>query len=208
MARKHGKLRAMPAVRHGNARIGGTRNGGSNARYNFKSNAGSIQGFRLLSPPAEHIRVSPFQPHHFFPMAGQLDQQGIDFLLRQRMPGSSFAYKNPFTGSGRPIQHLRGTQRVVHQHFRRFHQLPAADRNQTGVSRTRSKQIDDTLLHVVIQPHEQSLGDNKPRHAHMHARKMKTVPLNWGKFPDTSPSHPNPPHFSIGSAQRNCHTEA
>ena len=57
MARKHGKLRAMPAVRHGNARIGGTRNGGSNARYNFKSNAGSIQGFRLLSPPAEHIRV-------------------------------------------------------------------------------------------------------------------------------------------------------
>ncbi|KXT46268.1 hypothetical protein HMPREF3038_03256 [Akkermansia sp. KLE1797] len=42
----------------------------------------------------------------------------------------------------------------------------------------------------------------------MHARKMKAIPLNWGKFPDTSPSRPNPPHFSTGSAQRDCHTEA
>lgn len=50
MARKYGKLRAVPAVRHRNACVSRPRNGGSYARNNFKRDARFMQGVSLLPP--------------------------------------------------------------------------------------------------------------------------------------------------------------
>ena len=107
MARKYGKLRAVPAVRHRNACVSRPRNGGSYARNNFKRDARFMQGVSLLPPAPEDVGVAPFQAHHFFPGTAQPDQQGVDFLLRQGVAGSPLAHKNPFACNRNPVQHFR-----------------------------------------------------------------------------------------------------
>lgn len=63
--------------------VSGNAAGGGDARYHLKGNTLIGQHFQPLAATTKNKAVATFEANHFFALAGQLDQQQVDFCLGQ-----------------------------------------------------------------------------------------------------------------------------
>ena len=95
--------------------------------------AGVEQRLGLLAATTEHVRVAALEADHPAPVAGQLDEQRRDQLLRDGTPGS-LADVDQLGGRGDQRQHPVADQRVVHDDVGLGEQAGGLDGQQVGVA--------------------------------------------------------------------------
>ena len=71
-------------VRDGDARVGGGGDPARDAGDDLEGYSRFYQGKRLLTAAPEDVRVAPLQAHHRLAGAAELDEEGVDLLLRHR----------------------------------------------------------------------------------------------------------------------------
>src|SRR3989475_11957451 len=103
------------------------------------------QRLTFFGTPAEHKRVSPLQTDDDTATPGPLYQQGVDLLLRDRMPfpARPLPDEDPFRPRRRLVQEIRMHQAIVHHDLGRPEALEAAPRDQTRISRPPTDDVDD-----------------------------------------------------------------
>ncbi len=156
MPRRQDDEGAVLAMGQGDARISRNARSGSNARNHFEADAFPGQGDRLFSPPSEDKGIPPFQPGDRFALSRLLHHQPIDIGLRDRLLASPLAgiydlgllpgqFEEPLVG-----------EIIVDDDVRLLNAFPAADREQAGVPRPGSNQINFAVFlatHALHPPY-------------------------------------------------------
>ena len=140
--RQHRHRTAQSPVGDRNARCSRSRKGGGNAGHLLTGDSCLQQGEHFLSPSAKHIRISPLQADHRFPLLRLLNQQPVDFLLRSGPSAIPLSHIDPLAVRPRPVQKLLRRKAVIKQNIAAFHQRKPLHRDQLRPSAARSHQPD------------------------------------------------------------------
>ena len=88
-----------------------------NAGNDFERNAGSGQRLQFLAATPEDEGVAALETDHRQPFARQIDEQGIDRLLRQRVPGGFLAGVDAAGVGARQIHDAVADEVIEDQHI-------------------------------------------------------------------------------------------
>ena len=175
---------------HRNPRRRRCRNGGRNARHHLKRDPRRSQSHRLLTPATIDERVSALQPYNRRVRPPKLDQQTIDVLLpsllRITRPLADIHQLRP---SRSLRQQCRIRQPVVQNHIRRTEHPKSLHRNQLGITRPRSDQVDH---YANSRPHAQPKKGAGTRHSrHGTLRLLHTSTRSISTSAATRPPEAN-----------------
>ncbi len=135
--------RGRVPVRHGNPRVRRRRHTGGHAGNDLEGHAGRGQRLGLLAAAPEHEGVAALQPHHPLAGPGQLDEQPVRLLLRQRRRARLLADVAELGVGPRALERALRDEAVVEDRVRRGDQLERPARHQARVAGTRAHQVDD-----------------------------------------------------------------
>ena len=132
------------AVAHGNPRVGGYGDGGSNSRNHFEFDTGRNQFQRFLATTPKHKRVSPLETHNgpIGLFLSILHQQFVDFGLLYLVVRRHLAHVHHLRRRIAEPENRRGNEPVVNHYVRRLQDFLATQCQEPRVSGTCSNQID------------------------------------------------------------------
>ncbi len=133
---------AIPALRDGDARVGGRRDPGGHARDDLERDPGLPQRERLLAAAAEHERVPALQPHDGPPGPRPLEHQLLDLRLLGGAAPALLADEHQLRVRAGAVEGAVGDQAVVEDHVGERDQLQRPRRHQPGVSGAGPHQVD------------------------------------------------------------------
>ena len=145
--------------------VGGCGNSGCDAGNDLEGNRRVVQSLRLFASTPEHERVAALEPHHALAFASQLDEEGVDLLLRNRvLRAAALADVVQLGSSGfsrTRREERRVGERVVHDCVRRIDELSALYRDETSVTRTCANEKNSPFYHPAL-----ASGESPARSAH------------------------------------------
>ena len=118
------------------------RNRSRDARHDFEFDAMFAQERCLFGTSPKDKRVSAFQPHDGFPQQGLGDQAIVDFVLLENSAARSGRAARSFALSLRVAKQQQVYQTVVKNNVGFLKTLNTAQRDQPGISRSSSNEID------------------------------------------------------------------
>ena len=129
-------------MRDGNSGVGRHADAGGHARHDLERDSRRAERQRLLGPAAEHEWVSALEPHHLTPGSRMLDQELVDFLLRERAVADRLAGADPQGPFRGQVQQPRARQMVVNDDVGRREQGFAPTGQKPRVTRPGPDQVD------------------------------------------------------------------
>ena len=133
-------------MRHRNSGVRGTGDRRRDSGNNFKCDPGIDDSLRFFRPASENKGIAAFQAHDLFSSARLLNQEFVDFILRQCVRACFFPGVNNFRVISRPTERLRICQVIVNNDVRPFDTLFCSERNEPEVTRAAADQINFSAL--------------------------------------------------------------
>ncbi len=148
----HGERGAHPPLRHRDAGHGRGGHHRRDARHDLEVDAGAGERERFLATASEDERVAALQAHHPPAVEAELDQQGIDQLLRDGRAGA-LADVDQLGLGVRQGEDARADERVVDDDLGLLQPSQATDRQQLRIARSGADERDEAAsrhLGVII----------------------------------------------------------
>ena len=136
---RHGRSGSAIGERHPG--VGSRPQGGRDSRHDFERDARLLQGFELLGHPGKQQRIASLESHDRFACPSRFNHPPVHFGLGEHASRAVLAQANPLRFGGNMVQQLGGGQIVVQDHLGLLQAAHSAQRNQPGVSRTGSHQV-------------------------------------------------------------------
>ena len=137
-------------MRDRDARVGGRRDSGGDARHHLKGNGGLGDRLGLLPAAAEHKGIAPFQAHHDLAGPCAVDHQPVDLGLIAVLPATPPADVDPLGLGPHMLQQRRVGEIIVDDHLGLLQAFLPAKGQQLRVPRPGAHQIDFADLHQAL----------------------------------------------------------
>jgi hypothetical protein len=131
---------------HGDPRVGRDRRGRRDPWNHLEPDAGGRQSLRLLTTAAEDERVAALKTDDPQPVLRQRNEEIADLPLRDPS-APTLADEEPLGVRWRLLDKLGHHETVVDERVAGANEVKTANRDQAGVSRARSDEVDRPVLH-------------------------------------------------------------
>src|SRR5512143_4004249 len=141
MAGHEGHACRVSTMGERDACVGRDRRGGRDTGHDLERDTGIHEILGLFPSPAEDERIAALQAGNDLSFLRFLYNQGIDLVLRERVPTALLADIYEFGLRATVLEQPLVREIVIDDHVGLFHPLEALDRDQAGVARTRAYKI-------------------------------------------------------------------
>jgi hypothetical protein len=117
MSGEKSDMRALPPMRDRDSRISRTGNRRSDAWHDHERYSSRRQRLRLFPAAAKQKRIAALEPDHLFALPRFLDEQRVDFVLRERVRARLLSGENQLRAVRSPAQHLGVAEVIVNNHL-------------------------------------------------------------------------------------------
>jgi hypothetical protein len=142
-----------------NSRVRRCGDAGGDARHHLESDARVRESLRLLAPAAENERIAALESNDALPLAGEADEERFDVFLARRALAATLAYEVTLGHvRDRAAREYDGIhQRVEHHRVAAREQIARTHREEPGVTRAGSHEMDHTCpLPAIAHPRKMS----------------------------------------------------
>ena len=148
MSGEDGEHRVVLAVRDRNTGIGEPADDGADTGNDLETKARcrKLRGF--LASSSEDAGVAPLEADDPLSLAGEAEKQGIGLILLHRVTPRRLARVDALRRGWRVAKKFRIGQVVVNHHVGPLQALEAPEREQSGITRSRTNEIADSLSGV------------------------------------------------------------
>src|SRR5687767_9811304 len=106
MSGEKGNMRVLAPMRHRDSGVSRPGNGRSDTWHDRERNCCRRERLRLFPAAAKQKRIAALQPDHLFSLARFIDEERVDFILREGMRACFLPGEDQLRALACPAQHL------------------------------------------------------------------------------------------------------
>jgi hypothetical protein len=134
--------RRVVTMRDRDAGVSGCGDTGRHGGHDLERHAGGGQRLRLLATPAEDEWVATLETHDLAPALAELNEQGVDLVLRVRVAAGLLADVAQVGVGARPVECGRRDQAVIEDRVGGRDQIERTTGHQARVAGPRADEVD------------------------------------------------------------------